>query len=277
MFGLIYTALCGVFGVIGSIKEIVDDSKSKGRTYDYEDNTYRNSKGWLIDDKSGYNVSFTRQPNGDRILKNYLHNYTRNIDQEKRDAEYLQLLANRPEGITVACWHKKYADLNSSEYQKVAKSGIAAGVYYHDLLKDGRVLVIRSFDMYEDENGKIWIDDIDPAFRKYEKRRKYYGHLEFYMDANTGELVRVADGEYEKKRNIFMKSKIDGYEYAQGDCGEYLGKLMNNVYIWKNKFNAKQKDKMGKFQKKKPYIDEADMKYFYTHYFYNYRRCMQIV
>ena len=224
MIGIIYALFSGITGITGAIKDIIDNAQAKDRTYDDLTNIHVDRTGLYRDSKDNELLFCKREKNGHCIYTN--KNHTKRIDytQLHLDADYEKLRSLSPPGVTVMLYstmEESYNDLDTMRH------GVA-GSRYKDLIT-GKMLVVRSFGKNKFEESQFFKRVYGREYDSPEnrKKRKWLSDNWFYMDIDTGFLVRVVDGR------IATKEDLD----------------------WMEDFNRRQEEKIGKnIHKSDPWI-----------------------
>lgn len=233
MIGIIYALFSGVTGITGSIKGIIDNIHAKERTYDSVTNTHVDKNGLHRDSNDNELLFWERDKNGHCLYTN--KDKTKRIDytQLHLDADYNRLRSSSHPGVTVMLYstmEETHSDLETMRH------GVA-GSRYKDL-STGKILVIRSFGKNRFEESqffrKVYGKDYDNPENR--KKRRWLSDNWFYMDVDTGFLVRVIDGRTATKEDMEW---MDSFNQRQKE------QMIQNIHTsdpWKYYCNSSKVD-----------------------------------
>lgn len=243
MFGILYFAYSAIMSGIAHISGKVRDITTMVDTYDSSTGLSYDSKSRYYDATMGnQQVVFVSHNNGrayTRDLKTY--KVLRDLTQEKMDAE-LQYYKNHPDpNHTVVRWSTSEDEPNCNA---AIERNVPHGIRYKDI-KTGKIYVTRTFKKdgayYADKFNKMKLPRNEKEKKEcmelYNKASEY-PTSRFYMDIDTGMLVRVMDGTYDESRMAMRKIGV----YDEQKIEERIEKKKEIDNAWIVRFNKEQEE-----------------------------------
>ena len=222
MFGIFYAAYIAIGSAISGAKAAIEEQQCKNRGIEKRErgenftNTYYDRYGHIRDIDTGKSVMVDyigNETDGkDQYIRDMYGKPIRNLSEERRQTRLNEALSNRDPRRTVVEWKKGVSDSKT----RVKGNPLYAGDTYKDI-KTGEIYVCRLFSFPNDFN--------------------HDGYGKYYMNINTGLLVREADSQIEDRKN-------GHYEYSED---------LNKEFI--EFFNKKQRYTGYKFKSKIPRRD----------------------
>lgn len=246
MFGIIYSAIIGIAGLISWAKNESDNvhlkEQARKRNQEAEDN-------WRVPDGvytayHGGKSNYYRFNDGKKVMHQRINGelcevevgscgkVSRNLTEEQRILDWEKNRKNvDDETIAVRCGYGQtcygYNNVGYPEY-------INRGVQYRDV-KTGQIYYIVQLDIYEEEN----INKTKAELRQTYNKRKYYGLQKFYM-TEQGKLQCVSDEQ--------IKSNEE-YRKNGGNIVGLLPPPEEDVQKFIEFFNSMQRGRNGGYNK----------------------------
>ncbi len=200
MVGLLYffTKVTAKFGL--SIQSKYEDYQGRRDYYDTESDTYLGQYAVRKDAQNGEPVSLHHDASGDRVILDMYGRQKRNLSEEHRKSEMEDRInIAKKRGLTVIPYRD---DLRHLTVQCPAR-----GIIYKDMETE-RYYVVRTYTL-NDIPDHLGIND-KLAFL----RRSAWRLGSFYMDIETGLLVRPTDTQLQNDKNedAVIKGKLEKIE-----------------------------------------------------------------
>lgn len=225
MFGLFYAAVTAIATTISGVKcaieeqQQIDKAKKRKEEGKNKYNLYTDRKGATRDLATGELRSMDyiccEDRGEDQYLRDMYGNPVRNLSEERRQARYYA--AKNDPRRTVSLWKKDYA--HSKQLAGYQGRPYYCGEIYKDL-SNGKLYVCRRFSIPSEVSSG-------------------YGSGKYYMDTETGFLVREADSMiYERQKGCCNVSEetskkfIDYFNKKQQGEGYHLRSKVRNKYGW---------------------------------------------
>ena len=260
MFGAIWALISGVAVVTDKIKGTIKNYNSKEKAKQNkligknDAGTYFDSKGKERDiETNQLRMTMIDSDTKDLWLMDTHMHKIKNLSEEKRLRERKDQIFNDNSLHSVIKYNKGY----NSSYDHVwnSKTGYytdcwrVVGFRYQDI-KTGRIYVERKFDnMTKDKMFNVlknWPREI-----KGLESIPWGFHATFYMDIETGELVRVSDTTLLFFENEKDKAKRLGEKYEMsfniGYCNSFIELFNKYQRNMKKKYDLTQHDEFDKF------------------------------
>lgn len=217
MFGIIYLAYGAIIKSLANLSEAVRNATFRQETYDAETGLYYDSKMRCYDSTMGNRQVFLDTKNMGRMVTRDLKTFEllRDITQERMDRELKYYREHPDSNHTVVKW----STLEEEPKHGGSDWDVPWGTRYKDV-NTGDIYVKRDLHEYG-----------------YDKTRL------FYMNVDTGMLVRVADGEYEKSKNAIKKVF---YEYTPKQIEDKINEEKCKDIEFINEFNKHQLERTTK-------------------------------
>lgn len=228
MFGLIYFADDLIARTIGLTGKHIEDSITKKETLNKETGLCNDSQMNYYDSTMGGKRVIFQSQNMGRAVTRDIRTYKvlRDLTQEAMNKELAYYRANPDPNHTVVQWSTR-ADIPDSH--GLSEMNKPYGTRYKDI-ETGAIYVRRNF--VPKASSCI-------SCRKnkaYREMLSQYPLSTFYMDINTGMLVRVADGTYDETRKI----RISSGKYSSKEIEKEIEERKEIDEKWIKKFNKDQ-------------------------------------
>ena len=240
MFGIFYAAFMAIGTAIGGIKAAIEEQQcrkkgiEKRRRGENFTNTYNDRFSHTRDIDTGKSVMIDYRGNEsegkDQYLRDMYGTPIRNLSEERRQIKLKEAQNNCDPRRTVIEWKKGVSDSKT----RAKGNPLYTGDTYKDL-KTGKIYVCRHFTFPRDFGEK--------------------GNGTYYMDVDTGLLVREADSQIEDRKNghyklteDLNKNFIEFFNNKQQDTGYKSNSRIPKQSGWDAKENEYDyRDRMGDF------------------------------
>lgn len=240
MFGVVYLTFCTALRIASKIQDSWRDSKIKKETYNSSTGLYYDAKMRLYDSTMCNRQVILDWSNNGRTYTRDIKTYKilRDLTQEVMDKEYDYYNHNSDSGVTTIRW-----SVHNEENLNGTVAEIPIGTRYKDVMT-GNIYVVRDFSKI----GNSYLSRATKMKRDNTLKNKYIEiwqkHLlsKMYMDINTGLLVRVADGEYDKMYELRKKDN----KLSEDEIKKEIQRQKERDADWINTYNNKKLDSIQK-------------------------------
>lgn len=249
MFGIIYIVYSGLLHVIANIQYEIKNAITRHDSYDPKTGLSYGIYGETYDETfGGKQVIVTAKNYGRILVRDKKGRLLRDITQERMNQEYQRLKNMSNSSQTVVEWSTVSDEPNRADPNN---KDVPWGKRYKDVVT-GAIYVKRNFrhrgDTYRKQASKIKniLDEYNRnKYNELLAKEKRYPDHDFYMDIDTGMLIRVADNTYENYKKILKKQ----CKYSDIEIQKKIKESRDIDDRWIRIFNKRQIDNVEKGMK----------------------------